>query len=298
MKITFIGFGETSYCMAKGFIEGGVEDIWTFDVMQDNETFGPHIRWRAEDAGVAVKSSLQEAVTGRDIVIAAVPTNHTVELAGQAAPFLSEGQLYVDVSASTPDEKVQVAEALKGTGALLADCSLLGPLTGKNLTVPQVVSGTGAKQWCDYVSTFKGTDVKYISEKEGDASAIKLVRTIVIKGLTALILEMLQAGEYYNVTEEVIESISKSLDGKTFREDIQRLIPGMSVHAERRAHEVLGSIEMLKAAGLDYSMTQGSYEKHVFVANHKLNEKYGGKKPATYQQVLDDLKAVEAENNG
>lgn len=296
MKITFIGFGETSYCMAKGFIEGGVEGIWTFDVMQDNETFGPHIRWRTEDAGVAVKSSLQEAVIDRDIVIAAVPTNNTVELAGQVAPFLSEGQLYVDVSASTPSEKVEVAEAIKDTGALLADCSLLGPLTGKNLTVPQAVSGTGAKQWCDYVSTFKGTDVRYISEKEGDASAIKLVRTIVIKGYTALILEMLQAGEYYNVTDEVIESISKSLDGKTFREDIQRLIPGMSVHADRRAHEILGSIEMLQYAGLDCSMTKGSYDKHVFVASHKLNEKYGGKKPASYQQVLVDLKTAEADN--
>lgn len=293
MKITFIGFGETSYCMAKGFIEGGVEDIWTFDVMQDNEIFGPHIRWRAEDAGVIVKNSLQEAVTGRDIVIAAVPTNHTVELAGQAAPFLSKGQLYVDVSASTPGEKFEVADAITGTGALLADCALLGPLTGKNLTVPQAVSGPGAKQWCHYVSTFKGTDVSFISEREGDASAIKLVRTIFIKGFNALMLEMLQAADYYNVTEEVIESISKSLDGKTFRENMQRLIPGIAVHADRRVHEIEGTIEMLDTAGIDYTMSQASRDKHAYVAAHKLNEMYGGKKPATYQQVIDDLKATE-----
>ena len=291
MKITFIGFGETSYCMAKGFIEGGVEDIWTFDVMQDNETFGPHIRWRAQDAGVTVKASLQEAVTGRDIIVAAVPTYHTVELAGQAAPFLTAGQLYVDVSASTPGEKVEVAQALEGTGALLADCSLLGPLTGKNLTVPQVVSGTGARQWVDYVSTFKDTDVQYISEKEGDASAIKLVRTIVIKGFTALILEMLEAADYYNVTDKVIESISKSLNGKTFEQNINRLVPGMSVHADRRAHEILGTIDMLKAAGLDFSMSEGAFKKHEYMASYKLNEQYGGKKPATVQQVLDDMKA-------
>ena len=292
MKITFIGFGETSYCMAKGFIEGGVEDIWTFDVMQDNETFGPHIRWRAQDAGVTVKNSLGEAVVGRDIVIAAVPTQHTVALAGQVAPFLTKDQLYVDVSASTPGEKVEVAEAIKESGALLADCSLLGPLTGKNLTVPQAVSGTGARQWCDYVSTFKGTDVKYISETEGDASAIKLVRTILIKGLNALMLEMLEAAEHYHITDEILESVSKSLDGKTFRENMQRLIPGISVHAERRVHEIQGSIEMLESAGLNCVMTKASCEKHAYVADHKLNEMYGGKKPATYQQVLDDMKAV------
>lgn len=290
MKIGFIGFGEAAFSLALGFSEAGVSNITAFDVNVHSECFGTLISGRAAKAKVFLKDSVQSVVNASDIVIAVIPPNHTLEVCEGAASFLRKGQLYVDVSASMPEAKVQMAEMVVQSGALFADVAMLGPLLSNKIRVPMAVSGSGAEVWCDFMARFNG-DVENVGIVPGAASAIKLVRSIYMKGMAALMVEMLQAADYYHVTDKVVASIAKSIDDKPFESNLNRLVTGTALHAERRAYELTGSQALLREAGLDASMTNAAFIKHKYVAAYKLNEKYAGVKPDSYQTIIDDLKA-------
>lgn len=289
MVLGFIGFGEAAFSLAAGFSEAGIADIFAYDVNEDSEHFSALIHERAENAKVLLKKDVESVVKNADIVIAVIPPNHSLGVCREAASYLNAGQLYVDVSASTPAVKANMAEMVGVTGALFADVAMLGPLLSNRICVPMAVSGSGAAAWCSFMAQFPG-DVENVGATPGAASAIKLVRSIYMKGTAALMVEMLQVADYYQVTDKVLASISKSLDGKSFGTNLNRLVTGTAVHAERRAYELTGSQALLEEAGLDSSMTDAALKKHRYVAGYGLNEKYAGANPKSYQTVINDLK--------
>ena len=289
MNIGFIGYGEAAFNISLGLKGEGVKGIRANDAMMNHEVMGKQVHARAEQAGVTLVESAKEVAQWADVLFAAVPSSFTMDVCNEIKGCLRPDQVYVDVSASTPATKVAIWEAIKDTGVLFADAAMLGSLPKDKNKVPITASGNGAAKFQELMTPY-GMKITLAGEKAGSASAIKLVRSIYMKGIAGLMIEMLQGADAYGVTEEVVASISKSMDNIPFTSHLDRLVTGSALHCTRRAAELKGSIAMLGEEGLSAEMTTATKHRLEALEPYKFAERYVDSKPAGYQEIIEAIR--------
>lgn len=285
MKIGFIGFGGAGYGLAKGLKGAGVEEILFHDRMQDRPPFAEVIARHAAETGAVRASSFEELLGRADLVFSCVTGAMAVGVAEEASAFLTPGHLFVDVNTASPKVKEQVSARIVPTGAAFADAAMMGAVPAYLHKVPILASGSGANRFYDLMHPW-GMDISVIGEKPGQASAIKMFRSIFMKGLLSLFVEMLTATHRYGVDDMVLGSIAESLDGKTFLETARMQMTKGCVNAERMAHEMEEVIATLDELGVPSGMSGASREKLLWFAGFGLREKFGGELPTTLEEVL------------
>lgn len=288
MKIGFIGFGEAAYNLSLGLNEKYEVDIRATDALTDDPVMGEQVRMRAEQAHVKLETSAGEVANFADIVIAAVPSSYTLDACRSAKNYLRRGQLYVDVSASTPEVKLAVWEEIKEKGVLFADAAMLGSLPKDKHRVPIVASGNGAETFEKLMTPYE-MKIKTVGEDAGAASAIKLVRSIYMKGISALMIEMLLAAEKYRVHDEVVSSIAESMDDIPFSSHLDRLVAGTAIHCHRRSAELGGSITLLKEAGLPDDMSAAAKMTIERLEPYHFAQRYVNGGGHTAQEIIEVL---------
>lgn len=285
MKLGFIGFGEVGYEMAQGFGGAGLTAILAYDVLQDHPVYGNLVSDRARTAGVTLCATAQAMLESIDVVIVAVPGGKALETACNQKNLLRSGLLYADVSASSPETKKQIWEELKNTGVLFVDGAMLGSLPLYQHKVPTLVSGNGSDLFIERMRPF-GMELEKVSETPGEATAIKYVRSIFMKGLPALLVEVLEAASVMKVDHLVLQSIAATMNACPFEETLNRLVTGSAIHAERRAHEMENVVEMLDSINVKPTMSKATQERLSWLAGKKIKEKFAGKTPKEWQQVV------------
>ena len=285
MKLGFIGFGEVGFEMSKGLKGEGLEEILAYDVMQGHDVYGPLIAERAKTAGVTLFSSPGEVIKDADTVIVAVPGDKALQTAKGLRPFLKKGMLYVDVSASPPEVKQNIWEEIKDAGVLCVDGAMLGSLPLYQHKVPILVSGNGSDRFMQLMLPY-GMNLEKVSEVPGDATGIKFVRSIIMKGLPALFIEALEAASLMKVDHLVLKSLTSTMDACPFEQTFNRLVTGSAIHAERRAHEMENVIEMLEGINVRPTMSIATRERLKWLASKNLKELFGGKTPKDWREVV------------
>jgi len=289
MKIGFIGYGEAAYNISFGLNKEELKGIRATDAMMNDSVMGEQVHARAEAAGVTLVSSNKEIAQWADLIFAAVPSSFTMDVCKDIKSVLRPGQLYVDVSASTPSIKQAIWEQVKNTGVLFTDAAMLGSLPKDQHRVPITASGNGAEEFKKLMTPY-GMKITLAGEKAGAASAIKLVRSIYMKGIAGLMIEMLQAADAYGVSEEVIASISKSMDGIPFTSHLDRLVTGSTLHCTRRAAELKGSIAMLGEANLSSDMTKATKQRLQDLEEYEFAKRYVDKKPSGWKEIIETIR--------
>ena len=289
MNIGFIGYGEAAFNISLGLGREGVTGIRATDAMMNHEVMGKQVHARAEEAGVTLVNTNKEIAQWADIVFAAVPSSFTMDVCNDIKECLHPGQLYVDVSASTPTTKEAIWEAIKDTGVLFADAAMLGSLPKDKHQVPITASGNGAEKFHELMTPW-GMKITLAGEKAGAASAIKLVRSIFMKGIAALMIDTMQAADAYGVSDEIVASIGKSLDGISFQSHLDRLVTGTALHCTRRAAELKGSVAMQEEAGLNPEMTLASKHGHEALAKYDFAARYVDTKPTRWQEIIEAIR--------
>ena len=289
MNIGFIGFGEAAYCISMGIHEQSTVPIYAYDSMESHPVKGGVIRKRAEESGVTLLPEVGDVAKKVEVLIASVPSSYTMDVCKEVLNSLQKGQIYADVSASTPVVKEEVWSMLEPKGILFVDAAMLGSLPQDKHKVPITASGNGAQAFSDLMTPF-GMRITLAGDRAGAASAIKLVRSIFMKGIAACMYEMLQGGDAYGVCDEVVSSISKSLDGIPFTEHMKRLVTGTSIHAVRRGAEVEGSIKMLEECGLDSSMSAATMRKHELIAEYRFAEMFASGKSGEWREIIQEMR--------
>ncbi len=289
MNIGFIGYGEAAYNITLGFSQNGISGIRANDAMMDHPVMGAQVKSRAQEAGVQLVADAREVARWADVLFAAVPSSFTLDVCRTIKDELRPGQIYADVSASTPATKIAIWDLIKDSGVLFADAAMLGSLPQDKHRVPITVSGNGAEAFKNAMEPL-GMRITLAGEKAGAASAIKLVRSIFMKGLSTLMVETMQAADAYGVSEEIIASLSKSLDGISFREHLDRMVIGSALHAKRRAAEMKGSIAMLEEENLSSEMTEATKHRLEALDEYHFAEKYVGGKPKSYAEIIEAIR--------
>jgi len=293
MKLGFIGFGGAGYGLAKGLRQAGLPEILFYDRMQQTPPFAEVIRRHAEELDASPSEGMEELLSRVEIVISCVTGAMAVSVAEEAAPFLRTGLIYADVNTAAPRVKEQVAGIVEPAGAGFVDAAMMGAIPTFLHRVPILASGGSAERFRLAMQPY-GMNIRVIGPKPGQASAIKMFRSIFMKGLLSLLIEMLTATHRYGVDELVLGSIAESLDDVPFLETARLQMTKGVVNAERMAHEMEEVIATLEGMNLPAGMSRAAMEKLLWCAGFGLRERYGGELPNTLAEVLQAMEPAAA----
>lgn len=286
MKIGFIGFGEAAFNIAQGLGTEGITGIRAFDAMTDDPVMGRLVHVRAKEANVALVAAAVDIAQWADTIFAAVPSSFTLGVCEDIKAFLHADKMYIDVSASAPNIKIEIWELIKDSGVLFVDAAMLGSLPKDKHKVPITASGNGAAAFQVRMAPY-GMRITLAGEQAGAASAIKLVRSIYMKGIAALMIEMLEAATAYDVEKEVIASLAKSMDGIAFTAHLDRLVKGTGIHCKRRAAELKGSLQLLADRGIASDMTTAAKHRTEALEQYGFAERFVDKAPTGWKDIID-----------
>src|SRR5262245_33859184 len=265
-RIAFIGFGEAGQTIARGLAATGVTGIRTYDLLFDDPRDEGNLRHRAEALQVQAARDHAEAVRGADLVFSAVTATSSVEAAQSCLPALTAGQLFFDINSVSPRRKQRTAALIAPSGALYVDVAVMAPVAPYRHKVPLLVSGPGAAHAMPYFTAL-GMNAALVADGVGQASAIKMFRSIMIKGLEALMLECMVAAGEYGVEDRVLASLQETYPGVDWKSVSGYMIERAVTHGRRRAAEMREVAATVAEVGLDPIMAASTAERQQWLAD-------------------------------
>jgi len=258
--IAIIGFGEAGAAFASAGM-GAEHRLVAYDVKTDVPATRPAKRADFERAGVIGADTPAEALADARTILSLVTADQALAAANAGAPELRSGALWLDMNSVGPDTKRAAAAAIEAAGGRYADVAVMAPVDPARLAVPLLVSGPYAGEARSALETLGFTHVRTVGERVGQASAIKMIRSVMVKGLEALSAEMILAADAAGVTGEVIASLDASWPGADWAAKTDYNLGRMMAHGLRRAAEMEEVARTLDALGTGAQMTRGTIER-------------------------------------
>ncbi len=255
-KVAFLGFGEASNAIVEGWRQVDLEvDVSAFDIKTNDQNVNHEIATRCTNLGVVNATSPQEAVQHADLVFSLVTADQAVAAAKSAAAHLAKGALYFDCNSCAPETKRQAAVSVENAGGKYVDVAIMSPIYPRQHRSPLLLSGeqSDAAETLLYELNMMPT---IIDGDIGDAAAIKMIRSIMVKGLEALTAECMLAAQKANVSGQVIQSLENSYPEFGWMQRSIYNFGRMMEHGGRRAAEMKEVAKTVEQLGLDNSMSK------------------------------------------
>lgn len=252
-KIAFIGFGEVGQRFSRDLLTNEGLEISAYDIVFDDPGRRAARLEIAQAIGVAPAASAAEACRGADVTISAVTADQAETVAQAAAGFLSRGQILFDVNSASPGTKQRAAAHLESSGAEYVEGAVMGPVLKPGIKVPILTAGPAAEQASEVLNAL-GMNLTPVAREHGRAAAIKLCRSIVIKGLEALMLDCARATKHWDVEADVFASLAETFPSIDWKQLAANMGERVATHGVRRAAEMREAAEMLQETGFDSSL--------------------------------------------
>jgi 3-hydroxyisobutyrate dehydrogenase-like beta-hydroxyacid dehydrogenase len=257
-RVSFIGFGEAGQAIAAGLRDAGIEQIAAWDILFP-EAGGARLKAAGDKIGVRLAESAADAVRGTDMVISAVTAASSLEAARAAAPHLSGSPYYLDINSVSPGRKLETAKLLDGH-ARYVDVAVIAPIHPLRHKTPLLISGPHAEEISPLLREME-MQLSVVSSEIGSAAAIKMIRSVMIKGIEALTLECFLAASRAGVLEEVTASLKNNYPTLDWVKIADYNIERMASHGERRAAEMEESSATLRELGLEPLMVDATVKR-------------------------------------
>lgn len=202
---------------------------------------------------VPVAEGAAEAVAGADLVMSINSSAAAKKVAEQVAPMLKPGAIFADLNTGTPALKRSLAALFPES--VFADVAIMKPVPGLAEKAPMGVAGSGARRFVEILEPF-GMSLEYVSEVPGEAAARKLLRSILAKGMAAVLIDCLWAAESMGLQDWAYEEILREFDSSS-SETAKRYLTGTAQHVKRRQIEMMDVAEMLNDTGYQSTMVDG-----------------------------------------
>ena len=259
-KIALIGFGEAGGIFGQDFAAAGLK-VSTFDILLNSEASRAAMLAKAKSAKVHARDTLEEALDAADLVISAVTASSAADVAASAAKFLHAGQVYLDINSVSPGTKQQIARTLEGSPTAFVEAAVMAAVAPQRLKVPMLLGGAHAAACAERLRAI-GMNVKPISESIGVASAIKMCRSIIIKGLEAITVESMFTARRYGAEKHVLESLAATFPDMGWNGALpDYLISRVAEHGKRRAAEMREAAQAIVDAGLEPFTAVGTAQR-------------------------------------
>jgi 3-hydroxyisobutyrate dehydrogenase-like beta-hydroxyacid dehydrogenase len=290
--VGFIGFGEAGSTIARGLRAAGIDTLSAFDIKTHTADFGPAIHDRAGDSRTALLESPAAVVHSSDIIFSTVTSSSALDAAAGAARFLESRHLYADLNSVSPAMKIEIDRVVGRSGASFVEVAVMAPVLPYGHKVPMLINGPGAPAFAAAMMPF-GLRLQLLDgAKVGSAAAVKMCRSIVVKGLEALLFECVMGASKFDADELVWASLEETFPGIAWKKLADYTSGRVVVHGERRAREMEEVAETLRAIGVDPIMAEATARRQDWSARLDLRSRFGPEGPRTYQDVLDVIAAV------
>ena len=257
-RISFIGFGEAGQAIASGLRETGIERVAAWDILFPEQP-GTKLKEAAESLGVRVASSARDATHETDMIISAVTAASSVDAARSLASDLAGNPYYLDINSVSPGRKQETAKLL-GARARYVDVAVIAAIHPARHRTPLLLSGPHAEGISPLLHEM---DMQFsvVGPEVGSAAAIKMIRSVMIKGMEALTLECFLAAARAGVLEEVTVSLKNNYPTLDWAKIADYNLERMASHGERRAAEMEESAATLRELGLDPLMVESTVKR-------------------------------------
>jgi 3-hydroxyisobutyrate dehydrogenase-like beta-hydroxyacid dehydrogenase len=264
-RIAFIGFGEAGQTISRGLLGDSKPALRAYDILFGQPAGAP-LEKAASDLGVARARDHVEAVREADLVMLTVTASSSLEAARSCLPGLRKGQLFLDMNSVSPRRKIEAAALVAPTGAAYVDVAVMAPAAPYLHKVPCLIGGPGAAALAPRAAAL-GMKMELVAAEVGQASAIKMFRSVVVKGLEALLVESMTASAEYGVEDRVLASLTETWPGIDWQKLSGYMIERVVSHGKRRAAEMREVSETLRSIGMEPTMAAATAARQQWVAD-------------------------------
>jgi 3-hydroxyisobutyrate dehydrogenase-like beta-hydroxyacid dehydrogenase len=289
--IGMIGYGEVGKVFTAG-LQPRAAHVSTWDLKLADAVQAVALRDHAVSAGVAVAESMAQLCAESNLLISAVTASNTLAVAHAAAPHIRPGTVFLDLNSASPGTKQQAAQLIDAAGGHYVEAGVMTSVPPYGIRVPMLLGGTRAAELAELLKSW-GLDARAVSVDLGVASAIKMCRSVMIKGLEALVIESYATARAYGVEEHVLPTLVETFPSIDWSKQGAYFFSRVVQHGKRRAEEMCEAANTVQEAGFPPFMAQAIADKQQWVADQAALGVFDGiGKDAGWQDYADRLTAA------
>ena len=266
-RVALIGFGEVGQTLAKDLAKAGIAHIGAWDVKFTDSASIPSRALAGHSVRAAAGAA--DAVAGAELVISAVTAAQDLEAARSVGPYLQDGAFFLDLNSCSPGQKRASAQAIEAGGGRYVEAAVMSPIHPKDIASPMLLGGLHAADLLAAVDSLGFAGARVYSDVIGRAAATKLCRSVMIKGVEALLAESLLSARHYGVEQEVLDSLSDLLPLPDWNRTAQYMISRSLEHGTRRAEEMREAARTVWEAGVQPLMSEAIARRQDWAADYK-----------------------------
>jgi 3-hydroxyisobutyrate dehydrogenase-like beta-hydroxyacid dehydrogenase len=263
-QVGIVGYGEVGRILAEDLRAQGIA-VAAHDLKLAGASAGA-LRDHAATHGVSLTASHAELAARSDFIVSAVTASQAVPVAQACAPAVRRSAWFLDFNSASPGAKQRAAALIDGAGGRYVEGAVMTSIPPYRIKVPLLLGGAGAKELQPHLTAL-GFDAKVVSEKLGVASATKMCRSVMIKGLEAMVIESFTAARAYGVEDAVLASLEETFPGIDWEKQGAYFFQRAIEHGRRRSEEVREVAETVREVGLEPWSASGTAERQAWVAD-------------------------------
>ncbi len=278
-RFGIIGLGEAGGAIAAGLVSAGAT------VVGYDATPNPVVHERCRSVGVTVVKDVEALAADADLTICLTSAKVAVSVAEALAPFLTQRHIYSDWNSASPEVKHQIADLVEARGAMFVDGAVMAAVPPQRHAVPVLLSGNGAAAFMAAVDGL-GMQLENLGPEPGQASAVKMFRSLLVKGLEALLVECIVGADRYGAARRVLTSMNGTLPTEDWNELTTYLVTRAVQHGHRRAEELRQVTVTLAEAGVEPLLAPAGAARLQWFADLGLGAELAHTGWQSYEDVL------------
>ena len=288
--IGLIGYGEVGKIFGAGLKpQPGIAAISAWDLkFASSATQGPETA-HAKQAGITPQPSMQALCAASDLIISAVTASNTLAVAQEAARHIRPGTVFLDLNSASPGTKQGAGAAIAAAGGCYVEAGVMTSVPPYGIKVPMLLGGASAGELAARLQQW-GMDAKPVSDRLGVASAIKMCRSVMIKGLEALVIESYSTARAYGVEDHVLPTLAETFPSIDWQKQGAYFFSRVVQHGQRRAEEMREAANTVREAGFEPFMSAAIAGKQQWVADQAAAHVFEAiARDAPWQEYADRL---------
>ena len=264
-NVGLVGYGEVGRILAEDLRKQDVK-VTAYDIKLRSDQAGGALRDHASVHGVALTASHADLAARADFIVSAVTASQAVPVAQACAPAVKQGAWFLDFNSASPGAKQRAAALIDGKGGRYVEGAVMTSIPPYRIKVPLLLGGAGAGELAQLLVAL-GFNAKVASKELGVASAVKMCRSVMIKGLEAMVIESFTTARAYGVEDAVVASLKETYPGIDWEKQGAYFFQRVIEHGRRRSEEVREVAETVREIGLTPWSAQGTAERQAWVAD-------------------------------
>ena len=258
-QVALIGFGEAAQAFVRA--PGWHGSAYAYDKLTDDPNRRASKLADYAAASVRGAGTLEQALDTARVILSLVTAGEALNAAQDAAKHIAAGSIYFDMNSVSPATKRAAAKVIEAAGGYYVDAAVMSPVHPARLAAPLLLSGRHASKGERILREIGFESPRCVGSKVGDASAIKMIRSVLVKGIEAITAEAMMAAHEAGVVDEVLSSLDASERSISWMERANHILDRMMAHGIRRAEEMEEAVRTLQSLGVEPVMTRGTVDR-------------------------------------